>query len=292
MKQKIFISILALILFCTTTSYSMHTGYDADNEWSDTDSHTKKSMSSDDTAQPTTQRNEKCLDRLWRFIFRNILGYGYNSHRVNTIANRSGLIDTLEPLIHYCREHHITTLINLRGAQEEQWWYQLLRQAAEETNIELVDITFDSHHPPTVSEFRNLFRILKDAHQDLFLQRNRLLFMDKEGANRTGLAAALCVFLVLVLSGRDDQATILEKMDEQFSCWRHFYIRYYHARRPKSCMNFAQHFAQCYFSFVYEYRESAEQENDPETYLKQHVVHPEYLEYAKAAYNVIYTEYS
>ena len=221
-KQVIFTMLLALTMLGTPMLQAMD-----DKELS------HEELTREEIASVTqAERNEKLTDKVWKFIFRHILWYKYNTHKVAPGIYRSGLIDDKDTLTAYLKNNEITELVNLRGTQPDQWWYQLLQEVTSNLNITLTDITFNAHKQPLDKDFLEFVKLLRNEKTKLF--------MDKEGANRAGLAAALYI-LFQQIALTDEQR--LDLMNGQFSLWKYFYFALYHSlSNSDNVMNFSQDF--------------------------------------------------
>jgi protein tyrosine phosphatase (PTP) superfamily phosphohydrolase (DUF442 family) len=86
------------------------------------------------------------------------------------------------------QQHGIRTVINLRGSNPEQEWYQEECRATESVGVVRFDVSLDGFHPPLPRELRKLVDYLEQAELPLLLHCH-------SGSDRSALASA--VFLLL-----------------------------------------------------------------------------------------------
>jgi protein tyrosine phosphatase (PTP) superfamily phosphohydrolase (DUF442 family) len=82
----------------------------------------------------------------------------------------------------------IRTVINLRGQNEDEAWYQQEAQAAAELGIPLIDIGLSAYTPPSADEFRALIHALDHSPTPILLHCH-------SGSDRSGLASAAYLLL-------------------------------------------------------------------------------------------------
>ncbi len=78
----------------------------------------------------------------------------------------------------------IRTIINLRGENETNVWYQRERAVAEETGVAHIDIRLSAHALPSRENLLLLYDTCKTAEHPILIHC-------KSGADRTGAAAAI-----------------------------------------------------------------------------------------------------
>ncbi|HYV38259.1 MAG TPA: tyrosine-protein phosphatase [Gemmataceae bacterium] len=86
-----------------------------------------------------------------------------------------------------CSVYHIRTVINLRGDNTEQWYYDE-HDAGRAMGVRVVDAGLWATQPPPVEPFRILVETLADAPGPVLVHCN-------SGGDRSGLASALAVLL-------------------------------------------------------------------------------------------------
>src|SRR5439155_18165049 len=85
-------------------------------------------------------------------------------------------------------EHHIRTVVNLRGCSVPSPWYLEECRATNHLNVGQEDICFSANRLPSIHELRRLVEVLDRAEHPL-------LFHCRHGADRTGLASAVALLL-------------------------------------------------------------------------------------------------
>lgn len=97
----------------------------------------------------------------------------------------------------FVRLHGIRTVVNLRGQNPGQPWFQEEVAAAKRLGVKLLNVPMSSHQRPDEMMFRQLLRTLDGAERPILLH----CF---QGADRTGMAAAC--FLLLYTDQSPDEA--------------------------------------------------------------------------------------
>lgn len=92
----------------------------------------------------------------------------------------------LKSLLH---EYSIRTVINLRGANQGTAWYDDEIAASDNPGVKHIDIAMSARVEPSPETANTLIGALRDAPRPILVHC-------KDGADRTGLAAALYEFLV------------------------------------------------------------------------------------------------
>jgi protein tyrosine phosphatase (PTP) superfamily phosphohydrolase (DUF442 family) len=82
----------------------------------------------------------------------------------------------------------IKTVVNLRGNNSGEPWYEAEKQVAADMGAKYVEIGLFSNQPPETTEFRRLVETLDTAPRPLLIHCQR-------GGDRTGLASAIYVLL-------------------------------------------------------------------------------------------------
>lgn len=108
-------------------------------------------------------------------------------------------------LKHVAQTKHIQTIINLRGPNPDDKWYQEEFQLSEQLGIKHYDITMSSYYLPPKQYLRKLVYLLMTAPKPILVHC-------LSGSDRSGLAAAIAV----ILNGNPS----LNKSERQFS-WRY-----------------------------------------------------------------------
>lgn len=86
-------------------------------------------------------------------------------------------------------EHGYRSVLNLRGAEPTQPWYALELRFAAEHHLAHFDIRLSAEHQPSAEALRQLLTVLREAPKPLLVHC-------KNGADRSGLAAALYLFAI------------------------------------------------------------------------------------------------
>ncbi|MBB5745200.1 dual specificity protein phosphatase family protein [Brevundimonas variabilis] len=111
----------------------------------------------------------------------------------------------------YVRDHGIRTVINLRGANPSDAWYQEEVAAADQLGLNHIDFRMSARRGITNGEALQLIEIMRDAPKPLLIHC-------ESGADRTGLASAL---YAAAIAGLGEEAAE-----------RHLSIRYGHVSAP------------------------------------------------------------
>jgi protein tyrosine phosphatase (PTP) superfamily phosphohydrolase (DUF442 family) len=85
------------------------------------------------------------------------------------------------------RSHHVRTVINLRGDNNDGWYYEE-HATAREVGMRVVDVGLWAKQPPPDDQFRLLVETLAEAEPAVLVHCN-------SGGDRSGLAAALAILL-------------------------------------------------------------------------------------------------
>src|SRR5262245_25326937 len=93
--------------------------------------------------------------------------------------------DGLEALV---RRHGIRTVVNLRGDNVGEPWYERERQTARRLGVAFVDVGLWAYHPPLADQLCLLVDTLRGAEYPVLVHCN-------SGGDRAGLASALGVLL-------------------------------------------------------------------------------------------------
>lgn len=100
-------------------------------------------------------------------------------------AYRSGQLDA-----HSLRDHidqfHLRSVINLRGANPDDDWYQDERAVSARRGVMHYDLPTDSSYPPSAEELRQWVQLLDACPKPVLIHC-------QSGIDRTGLLAAVCL---------------------------------------------------------------------------------------------------
>ncbi len=100
-------------------------------------------------------------------------------------AYRSGQLGP-ESLEEHIDRYHLRSVINLRGANPEDGWYQDECAVAARLGVAHYDMPTDSSFPPTAEDLRHWLEVLEHCPKPLLIHC-------QSGIDRTGLLAAVCV---------------------------------------------------------------------------------------------------
>lgn len=100
---------------------------------------------------------------------------------------RSAQLTPVE-LARVIQQYHIRSVLNLRGAQPTQAWYAAEMAVTQQQGIQHADLAFNAHELPTVAQLQQLA-------QQLMQLPTPILLHCRQGADRTGLAAAMTLLL-------------------------------------------------------------------------------------------------
>lgn len=101
----------------------------------------------------------------------------------------------------YAREHGIRSIINLRGENTGQEWYDDEVRDAKAAGVQHVDFRMSSKRVLTRSELRQLIRIMEHAPKPVLIHCNG-------GANRTSLAVAVYLAAIKKADERTSEAQL------------------------------------------------------------------------------------
>lgn len=90
--------------------------------------------------------------------------------------------------LQYLTDHHITSVINLRGDWPDNHWYRVEKRFAQKHHLHYYSIRLQAYQLPpkkTLQELVNMLLIIKKP----------LVFHCEGGADRTGMASAISVIL-------------------------------------------------------------------------------------------------
>lgn len=121
------------------------------------------------------------------------------------IAYRSAQLSptALKMVAHF---KHIKSIINLRGTNWNEKWYQREITTAQKLGIQHYDIALSSNNLPSKAKLEKLVRLIKTAPKPVLLHC-------ESGNDRSGLASAMALILL-----KNDS---LAQASKQFS-WRYF----------------------------------------------------------------------
>jgi protein tyrosine phosphatase (PTP) superfamily phosphohydrolase (DUF442 family) len=134
---------------------------------------------------------------------------GDNFHAV--IPNRvyrSGQLSG-KSLEHYIMYYHLRSIINLRGPNPEDEWYQIECGSAAHLGVQHYDVPIDSGCPPNPDELRDLVTVLQKCPKPVLLHC-------QSGIDRSGIAAAISRLLL------DDTVTPAEAKSQFRLLYGHF----------------------------------------------------------------------
>lgn len=103
-------------------------------------------------------------------------------------------------------EHKFKSIVNLRGKDTKEPWYQTEAEIAKRNNVKLYNVRFSAYKLPVSSELDALIQILQTVNKPILLHC-------QAGADRSGMASAVALSI-------EKDASLLE-MKKQFS-WRYF----------------------------------------------------------------------
>ncbi len=86
------------------------------------------------------------------------------------------------------RRYGIRTVVNMRGVSDPTPWYLEECRATQRLNVSLEDLSFSAGRLPSVPAIRQLLEVLDRSERPLLIHCH-------QGADRTGLASALCLLL-------------------------------------------------------------------------------------------------
>lgn len=137
-----------------------------------------------------------------------IIYYGYISDRFYPVVDkkfyRSAQLSGVK-LQKVIEKYDIRSVINLRGAQDDEDWYQTEKKITQKNNLNLFSIRFESHNLPKYLRLNKLVDLLMNIETPALIHCWR-------GADRTGMASALVLAI--------ERDLPLSELKHQFS-WRY-----------------------------------------------------------------------
>ncbi|HEX4765626.1 MAG TPA: tyrosine-protein phosphatase [Lichenihabitans sp.] len=112
-----------------------------------------------------------------------------NIHEIEPGVFRSAQLGA-DKLVALIDEHHIKTVLNLRGNDPGEGWYDAEAKAVHDAGARYVSIGLSDSHEPDPATLAKLVDALKTAPKPLLLHC-------AAGADRAGLASAIYEFLVM-----------------------------------------------------------------------------------------------
>ena len=113
---------------------------------------------------------------------------GSNFHVVRADECYRSAQPSLADLQHFAQTYGIRTVINLRGANDDEDWYHAEKEKSRELGLAHMDAGLFGRHPPFEDDLHNLVKALDTAKQPILLHC-------QSGSDRAGMASA--VFLLL-----------------------------------------------------------------------------------------------
>lgn len=110
-----------------------------------------------------------------------------------------------EVLKQFIQRHGVRTVINLRGANPSESWYQEELATVADLGIDHADVNLESSSLPRIDELRKLLRLLNES-------RYPMLIHCKSGADRAGLASVI----VLIMDGVKDLSSMQNQLSWQY----------------------------------------------------------------------------
>jgi len=125
-------------------------------------------------------------------LFILYIGYGViygNFHKIDSSAYRSAQLFWFN-MPYYLDRYGIKTVINLRGEQQNRWWYRDEVKIVKERNITLIDYQLSSKRYLNPKEVQKLVEILRDVEKPILIHC-------EGGADRTSLVSAIYKYSIL-----------------------------------------------------------------------------------------------
>ncbi|MCK4517355.1 dual specificity protein phosphatase family protein [Candidatus Babeliales bacterium] len=168
----------------------------------------------------------------------------------------------------YIETYGIKTVINLRGENQDQVWWQEEKKVLEEMRVNLINIPMSHTNPPTLENFKQLINAFKNASYPI-------LFHCKSGSDRTGEATGTWIILNMLAASNEE--LINQALRELRLKYGHLWLAH-----PKK-RDFIRKFGSCYLQLRDELKKHDNLDLDDKKALKALVNEAEYLEHAIAA---------
>jgi protein tyrosine phosphatase (PTP) superfamily phosphohydrolase (DUF442 family) len=107
-----------------------------------------------------------------------------NFHVVDPGKFYRGAQPTPDEIRRYQKEFGLKTIINLRGEQKGEWWYDAEKTAVDQLGIRLENIGFSTEHMQAKEDWLKYLDILRTAEKPVFVHC-------RSGADRTSEASAI-----------------------------------------------------------------------------------------------------
>jgi len=116
------------------------------------------------------------------------LRYSGNFHKVADGVYRSGQLYEFD-MPEFYEKYGFKTILNLRGAKPGKEWYEYEKRFAKEHNITLIDFKISDKKIQSLQTMQKIADIIKRS-------KKPVLIHCRAGADRTGLASALYLYLI------------------------------------------------------------------------------------------------
>ena len=116
----------------------------------------------------------------------NFISYNFHSVIPQQIYRSKQLNNST--LLYFTKKYHIKSIINLRGKQPKSVWYKNETTLSHKLGLKHYDLDLSAHKLPTKKQLRKLMTFIQFAPKPILIHC-------KNGADRSGLAAAMSVIL-------------------------------------------------------------------------------------------------
>ena len=138
------------------------------------------------------------------YLLTNFLSNNFHTVVPHTVY-RSAQLDS-DQLQYYIQKYHIKSVLNLEGGSSKYEWYRAELAVSKKMHVAHYDISLGAHQLPTKTQLIAIVNILEQAPKPLLIHC-------KQGADRSGLVAAMSI----ILFKNDSTDDVLDQISWQYN---------------------------------------------------------------------------